>query len=333
MLAPMLTSHHPSQPSHPAAAQPAEDTPAAAELARRGYSPRHALAAIGLTIAGSTGRPFRAHFIQPVAGGQTHHAYIVSDGRERYFVKLARAADVALFEAERDGLNALRIAGVPVPGTIGLGTGEGHAHLVLECLDLREPDVAGYVRLAHALATLHSQHGSHFGWTRPNFIGVTEQANPPAIAWARFWRDARLAPQLRIAAAKGAGGLLQSLGERVLDAVPKILGGHQPRPALVHGDLWHGNFGILATGMPVFFDPAVHFADREVDLAMTELFGGFPRDFYAAYHERLPFQAGYTVRRELYNLYHVLNHLNTFGGIYREQAEIRMRALLAEVSA
>ena len=116
----------------------------------------------------------------------------------------------------------------------------------------------------------------------------------------------------------------------MLEALPRLLRGHAPAPSLLHGDLWAGNAAFLAGGTPVIFDPAVYYGDRETDLAMTELFGGFPEDFYAAYRAHAPLDSDYRARKTLYNLYHVLNHANLFGGGYAAQAENMMGVLLAE---
>ena len=130
---------------------------------------------------------------------------------------------------------------------------------------------------------------------------------------------------------RGFTGALQRLGAKVVTALPALLAGHAPAPALLHGDLWSGNAAFLADGTPVVFDPAVYYGDREADLAMTELFGGFPAAFYSAYRAAAPLVPGYPVRRTLYNLYHVLNHANLFGGGYAAQAEGMMERLLAEL--
>ena len=169
-----------------------------------------------------------------------------------------------------------------------------------------------------------------FGWPRDNTIGTTPQVNAWGDDWAEFFRDRRIAPQLALAARNGHGGALQRDGERLLAAIPALLAGHAPAPSLLHGDLWSGNAACLATGEPVIFDPAVYYGDREADLAMTELFGGFGADFYAAYRDAWPLPDGYERRRTLYNLYHVLNHLNLFGGGYGAQAETMIARLLAE---
>ena len=136
---------------------------------------------------------------------------------------------------------------------------------------------------------------------------------------------------MRLAGENGYGAQLQRPGERLLDALPAFFAGYLPQPSLLHGDLWGGNHAFLADGAPAIFDPAAYFGDREADLAMTELFGGYPADFYAAYRAAWPLDAGYAARRNLYNLYHILNHANLFGGGYAQQAEEMMQRLLAEL--
>jgi fructosamine-3-kinase len=137
--------------------------------------------------------------------------------------------------------------------------------------------------------------------------------------------------QLRLAAQHGYGGALARDGEALLDRVAAFFDGYQPVPSLLHGDLWGGNHGYLEDGAPVIFDPAAYFGDRECDLAMSELFGGFAADFYAAYRAAWPLDAGYAVRKSLYNLYHVLNHANLFGGGYVAQATRMTAQLLAQI--
>ncbi len=147
-----------------------------------------------------------------------------------------------------------------------------------------------------------------------------------------FWLTQRLGFQLQLAAAKGYSGRLQSQGERLLTELPALLAGHSP-PPLLHGDLWSGNYSVDACGAPVIFDPAIYYGDRETDIAMTELFGGFSPRFYQAYNEVYPLPEGYRLRKSLYNLYHVLNHLNLFGGGYMAQAEQLIGSLLREVAS
>jgi fructosamine-3-kinase len=147
-----------------------------------------------------------------------------------------------------------------------------------------------------------------------------------------FWRTQRLQFQLELAAQQGHGGRLQSQGEKLLDAFPALFAGYSPQPSLLHGDLWSGNYAFTRAGEPTIYDPAVYYGDREADIAMTELFGGFGADFYAAYQADFPLDAGYGVRKTLYNLYHILNHLNIFGDSYRSQAYRMMDTLLLELS-
>ena len=216
---------------------------------------------------------------------------------------------------------------VPIPITHG-SAGE-QCYLVLEHLEL---DSRGNSRLlGEQLARLHRCEAQRFGFAQDNFIGTTPQPNPWTDDWVTFWREQRLGFQLRLAADNGYGGQLQSLGEKLMDALPAFFANHTPQPSLLHGDLWSGNHAFLADGTPTIFDPAAYYGDRECDLAMTELFGGYPADFYAAYRATYPLDAGYATRRELYNLYHILNHANLFGGGYARQAEQLMQRLLAVI--
>jgi len=176
-----------------------------------------------------------------------------------------------------------------------------------------------------------SSTSSRFGFAQDNFIGTTPQPNSWKDNWVDFWREQRLGFQLRLAEQNGHGSQLQRLGEKLMDALPAFFVGYTPQPSLLHGDLWSGNHAFLADGTPTIFDPAAYYGDRECDLAMTELFGGYHANFYAAYRAAYPLDAGYATRRDLYNLYHILNHANLFGGGYARQAEQMMQRLLAMV--
>jgi protein-ribulosamine 3-kinase len=248
---------------------------------------------------------------------------------ERYFVKTHASSRRAMLEAEAKGLRELaRPGAIRVPAPVACDSAGSCAFLVLEWLDFGSGgrDAA----LGTALAQLHRTTAEAHGWHRDNTIGTTPQDNARAGDWAAFFRDRRIAPQLALAARNGHGSRLQRAGEQLLAAIPLLLADHAPVASLLHGDLWSGNAARLASGEPVIFDPAVYFGDRETDLAMTELFGGFPATFHAAYRAAWPIDAGYPVRRTLYNVYHVLNHLNLFGGGYGAQAEAMIAQLLAE---
>ncbi|MEP7207981.1 MAG: fructosamine kinase family protein [Casimicrobiaceae bacterium] len=246
-----------------------------------------------------------------------------------WFVKLVPAARQEVLEAEADGLRALsEPAVVGVPAVAAAGAAGGKAFLALTWLDLVEG--GRDATLGRALAALHRHTGATFGWHCDNTIGASPQRNDHDADWARFFAARRIAPQLAAAARRGYPVSAVSECERLLAKIPGILAGHRPVPSLLHGDLWAGNVGRERSGRPVVFDPAVYFGDRETDLAMTELFGGFDADFGAAYREAWPLTPGYPVRRTLYNLYHVLNHFNLFGGAYGRRAVRMTQELLAE---
>ena len=257
---------------------------------------------------------------------------MLRDGTQRWFVKTAAPRYAPLLAAEAEGLAALHATGtVRVPSVIAQGGESNSVHwLVLEWLELHPLDRADEAALGAALGALHSQvAGTSFGWPRDNFIGATPQRNVWHARWIDFWRERRLRPQLERAAQNGYTGKLQHDGERLMGALDTLLAGHAPMPALLHGDLWGGNAGALSDGTAVVFDPAVYIGDRETDLAMTELFGGFGTEFRLAYRDVCPIEDGFDVRRDVYNLYHLLNHLNLFGAAYRPRCEAVMARLLS----
>jgi fructosamine-3-kinase len=281
-------------------------------------------------IGRALGRPFRAQTMREAGGGCIHRALVLEGGGKRWFVKLNAAQALPMFEAEQDGLAALAATNAfRVPRPLCSGIVEGQACLVLEYLDLRPIAERGdAVACGRALAALHRTTGARYGWPRDNFIGATPQSNVEHDSWARFFAEARLRPQLARAAAHGAA--LLKKGESLADKLPALFLDYRPQASLLHGDLWHGNAALCGEA-PAVFDPAVYHGDRETDLAMTELFGGFPEAFYAAYREAWPLSEGYETRKTLYNLYHVLNHLNLFGSGYLGQAERMIERLLAEL--
>ncbi len=283
-------------------------------------------------IASATGRAFTPDSRQGVGGGCINQALVLEGGAQRYFVKLNAAARLPMFEAEAEGLREIAATRtVRVPSPVCSGTAGGQAFLVLEYLPLCGADGRAQERLGRELAQMHRATTPRFGWTRDNTIGSTPQPNHETDDWDAFWRKQRLGFQLGLAADNGYGGALQRDGEKLLERLPALFRDYRPLASLLHGDLWGGNAAATDTGEPVIFDPAVYYGDREADLAMTELFGGFSARFHAAYREAWPLDTGYRVRKNLYNLYHVLNHLNLFGGGYRAQAQQMIERLLAEV--
>lgn len=283
-------------------------------------------------IAATTGQPFIADGQHAVGGGCINAATVVRGGDQRYFVKSNDAAKLDMFTAEAAGLNELAQAqAIRVPAPICWGTSGEQAYLVLEYVEQGQPRSESMTWLGQELAQLHRRPNEHYGWHRDNTIGATLQVNTPSNDWIDFWQRHRLGFQLELAKRNGHGGKLQRQGERLVSDLGAFFRASTPAASLLHGDLWSGNYTFDEHGHPVIFDPAVYYGDRETDLAMTELFGGFPSRFYDAYREAYPLEAGYAIRKTLYNLYHVLNHLNLFGGGYLSQAERMIDMLLAEV--
>ena len=267
-----------------------------------------------------------------VPGGSINECYHWPCTGGALFVKVAPRDRLPDFEAEVAGLAELEAAhAVRVPRVLAVGYTDSAAFLALEWITAgaRTPDCER--RLGEGLARLHAVSAPRFGWRRDNTIGRTPQANAWTDDWAEFFRERRLRPQLARAVAGGYGHILEAPGERLLESLHLLLAGHRPSPSLLHGDLWGGNWLASEDIEPVVFDVAVYYGDRETDLAMTRLFGGFGNAFYKAYEDVTPPAAGEPMRRDLYNLYHVLNHANLFGAGYARQARESIDRLLAQV--
>jgi len=280
-----------------------------------------------------TGKDFVIQTKQSIGGGSINTAYLVSGGSQSYFVKTNAASRLEMFEAELDGLK--EIAGtnaIKVPEAICTGSAKGGSYIVMEYLKIHghSGGQASMVQLAEDLADMHRHTQKQYGWHRDNTIGSTTQINRPSSDWIEFYRQHRLAFQYQLAAEHGHRRLLQR-GELLLSNLDNFFTGYNPPPSLLHGDLWSGNYAIDDRGIPVIFDPAPYYGDREADIAMTELFGGFSSAFYSAYNASYPLDVGYKTRKILYNLYHILNHLNLFGGGYLGQAERMTDQLLSEL--
>jgi fructosamine-3-kinase len=287
--------------------------------------------AIARHLTDVTGERFGPGQPRGLGGGCINTAVKLEDGHRAFFVKLNRAALLDMFEAEEQGLREMAATGtIRVPQPVCSGTAGGQAYLVMEYVEMGGSRGDGAGTAGRQLAAMHRHTRQRFGWDRDNTIGSTPQPNDPDPDWVRFWRERRLGFQLELAGRNGHRGDLQRRGEALLDRFPALME-HAPVPSLMHGDLWGGNIAYTADGEPVVFDPAVYYGDREADLAMTELFGSFGARFYEAYNEAWPLDAGYRVRKTLYNLYHVLNHLNLFGGGYLGQARGMIDRLLAEI--
>jgi fructosamine-3-kinase len=283
-------------------------------------------------ITAATGKSFKVLSAESFAGGDINTVFRLLGKQDNYFVKLNRPNLAAMFEAEMEGLQALAAAKtIRVPEAVAFGQDQAHAFLVMEYIDLKPLRGGAEALLGQRLAQIHAQQQGFFGWHRDNTIGLTPQQNCAGDSWTQFWQQQRLGMQLKLAAEKGYTGRLQIKGEELCAVVGHFFSTYQPQASLLHGDLWGGNAAADSDGQPVIFDPACYFGDREADIAMTELFGGYGAQFYAAYNDIFPLDAGYATRKTLYNLYHILNHLNLFGSGYLSQAQGMIDRLLAEV--
>ena len=268
----------------------------------------------------------------PVSGGCINQAYVLEGTERQVFVKRNQEHLLPMFEAEAMGLEELGNCGaIRVPQVIAKGRDDGGSWLALEYIEMGSPSPTCSSELGSALANLHRHCARQFGWHRDNFIGETEQVNTWTAEWPEFFARYRLRWQLDLAKTNGAGTYLLDAGYRLASQLHQFFDSYQPLPSLLHGDLWGGNWATSSSGEPVIFDPAVYYGDRETDLAMTELFGGFDDRFYHSYRDHWDIDPGYTTRKVLYKLYHVLNHFNLFGGSYARQAQDMIDTLNAEV--
>lgn len=289
------------------------------------------LVAVSEHIQRVTGSKFHPQRHRPLGGGCINRSILLEGGDARFFVKLNQRSMLEMFEAEAEGLRDLGAAGaLRVPEPVCWGTCREDAYLVLEYVELNATGAASvHAALGRGLAAQHRATSTRFGWRRDNTIGSTPQPNSWRDDWAGFFGNLRLGHQLRLAGDNGIGQHTLSAGAELIKDLERFFADYTPVPSLLHGDLWAGNFAADPDGRPVIFDPATYYGDREADIAMTELFGGFGRSFYEAYNAAWPLDTGYRVRKKLYNLYHVLNHFNLFGGGYAAQAGIMIDELLA----
>ena len=239
-----------------------------------------------------------------------------------YFLKQLRGSSSGAFDAEESGLKELRKSGaVNVPEIVC----KGPDFLLLQWIE------AGYSRssssmemLGRQFAELHRYRGKKFGFSEDNLLGDSPQTNKPSkegrLNWAVFYAENRLEFQTSLAVKNGyATPEMKNLMDNLIKKVPDLISGTEEEPSLLHGDLWSGNYLIDESGIPWLIDPAVYYGHREVDLAMTSLFGGFSNTFYSAYKSVYPISPGYVESEPLYQLYHLLNHLNLFGTGYYGQ--------------
>ena len=266
---------------------------------------------------------------RPVSGGSIAGSWRLESDGECAFVKTMPAPQASMLNAERDGLARLADSGaVRTPLVLGHGTAGDTSWLALEWLDLRPLDGAASAALGRQLCELHRRRAETFGLDKDNFIGATPQPNAQAPDWIEFLFEQRLGFQIDLLGERERGFGAHDTA-RLKSAWQQRFPDYAPEPSLLHGDLWGGNAAMLADGQPVIFDPAVHFGDRECDLAMADLFGGFDPAFFKKYEAAWPLESGWADRRRFYKLYHLLNHANLFGGHYVSAS----RRLIDELAA
>jgi len=278
------------------------------------------------------GNPIQIKSFEAIGGGCINEtqALKLSNG-ERVFLKSNPSAPKNFFTAEADGLRLLERSknGPSVPRPLGISTESNPQFLLLEYIESSSPKVGFASRFGQALAEMHRETQEQYGLDYDNFIGKTVQKNDLESDGLVFFREHRIRFQQELA--RKTRGLPTSMDKRLdlfCGKLETLLDLKDEKPALLHGDLWSGNHFASHDQVPYIFDPAVYFGLREADLAMTEMFGRLPEEFYSAYHEVFPTQPGYPERKDLYNLYHLLNHYNLFGGSYLEQADRIVRGFL-----
>ena len=264
---------------------------------------------------------FHLQQYHPVAGGDSNACFYLRCREGVFFLKL-KEADLypALFQKEARGLAALKnTCTISVPEVLATGETNGYQYLLLQWFERGAPAPVFWEQLGHSLAMLHRQPQAYFGWEEENYIGLLPQFNHRHNTWAEFYARERIEPLVRQLSDSGAfDAAVRYAADRCYRQMAEI---YPPEPAaLLHGDLWSGNIMALESGNPAFFDPAVYYGHREMDLAMTLLFGGFHQRFYEAYHEVYPLQPGWEERMELSQLYPLLVHAVLFGGHYVQQA-------------
>lgn len=262
--------------------------------------------------------------VSSCSGGQINQAYRAQVGAQELFIKLQQTDDDSFFREEARALTELtERGGLSGPRVLALGQADGYQGLVLSWIEMRALPGTGYYLAGQQLARCHQVTQQSFGWYADNRIGTTRQLNARCADWGRFYIEQRLAPLIHQLNDPTLTRCLSGLSQ-----FTRCLRDYRPVASLLHGDLWSGNLAGDGQGQPVFFDPASYYGDRETDLALTELFGGFPPSFYQGYGDVWPLDVGYPIRRPWYQLYHILNHALLFGGGYLADAKHRLARLL-----
>jgi protein-ribulosamine 3-kinase len=267
-----------------------------------------------------------------LGGGCIANATRIDTTAGAFFLKWSGGTAGQTFEAEAAGLDALRKATdwIRIPDVISVSgpNGDVSGYLVLEFIEEGSPGPDFWRLFGEGLAAMHGVEGDAYGFAQDNFIGRLPQKNAWMEAWPEFFRDMRLLPQVEMARANDSWkSRWDKPMNRLLAALPDILP-QSPTRSTLHGDLWSGNYLIDSEGRAVLIDPAAYYGDRETDLAMMQLFGGFDRQLFTAYEAAWPLSDGHEYRQEIYRLYHLINHLNHFGGSYAGSVEGALRRVV-----
>jgi protein-ribulosamine 3-kinase len=258
-----------------------------------------------------------------LSGGCISDAYKVTtiEG-SNYFLKYNSSASNDMFIKEANGLKELAKANaIKIPEVLNFD----EDYILLEYIPSGIKKKNFFEDFGRRFAEMHKYTSNEFGFYEDNYIGSNPQKNIPDEKekndWVRFYFNKRILFQLQLAEKFGnSTDALRKGVSKLEDKIEEIIGGSKEKPSLLHGDLWSGNYMVDENGDAVLIDPAVYYGHREADLGMTKLFGGFNSEFYKAYNEIFPLEDGYEYRENIYKLYHVLNHLNLFGGGYYSQA-------------
>ena len=273
-------------------------------------------------VSSVCGRDVTVEKKQAVHGGEANDAFeLFLSGGKKLFMKSNSVSNADFFRAEAEGITAIKTTGtLRVPEIYAMGTDGSCSFLLMEFIERTGTMRDFWEKLGAGLAAMHKADtsafvlGGKFGLISDNYIGAGKQKNSPKESWTEFFAECRLRPQFELASGYFDGTTIMK-ADRLLDNLDRFL--YEPeKPSLLHGDLWSGNFLPGENGEPVLIDPAVYVGCNEADIAMTELFGGFDKRFYSAYFETMGTVSGYEDRRDLYNLYHLTNHLNLFGSAY-----------------
>jgi len=273
--------------------------------------------------------PVKINGFSNVFGGDINQTFRLDLAKSGFlFIKVNAAQRLGMFEAEYIALKTIHASkSIKCPQPIITGSFENKSYLVMEYIEFGSGTGNTYAEFGRQLAAMHKTTNANFGFDIDNTIGSSPQYNSYKENWLEFWRDKRMLPQLEMAEKNGSGKGLRLASDKVLAKLDEFFPA-QPVPSLLHGDLWSGNYAADKDSKPVIYDPASYYGDRESDLAMTELFGRCPDNFYASYDEVCPLPDGYSRRRTLYNIYHIINHYNLFGGGYAAQAQRMLDSLI-----